>query len=58
MTDIGGENDGISGESHGRAIEVAEWANGYDPANAVDQAVLATRRAVFPEHGLDPATAP
>jgi acetoin utilization protein AcuC len=50
--------DGIGGESGGRAIEVAEWANGYDPADAVDQAVLATRRAVFPEHGLDPVTAP
>ncbi|GAA3963633.1 acetoin utilization protein AcuC [Actinomadura viridis] len=37
-------------------VEVAGWGNGYDPASPVDQAVLATRRAVFPEHGLDPLT--
>ncbi|WP_344590808.1 acetoin utilization protein AcuC [Actinomadura vinacea] len=37
-------------------VEVVTWGNGYDPANPVDQAVLATRRAVFPEHGLDPMT--
>ncbi|GAA2606915.1 acetoin utilization protein AcuC [Actinomadura fulvescens] len=35
-------------------VEVRTWGEGYDPANPVDQAVLATRRAVFPEHGLDP----
>jgi acetoin utilization protein AcuC len=27
---------------------------GYDPANRLDQAILATRRAVFPLHGLIP----
>jgi acetoin utilization protein AcuC len=37
-------------------VEVSRWGDGYDPANPVDQAVLATRRAVFPEHGLDPMT--
>lgn len=32
-----------------------DWdESGYDPADAVDQAVLATRRAVFPAHGLLP----
>ncbi|RJK96075.1 acetoin utilization protein AcuC [Vallicoccus soli] len=30
------------------------WSRGYDPADPVDQAVLATRSAVFPLHGLDP----
>lgn len=30
------------------------FADGYDPADRLDQAVLATRRAVFPAHGLDP----
>ncbi|MFC5184270.1 acetoin utilization protein AcuC [Actinomadura harenae] len=30
------------------------WSDGMDPSNPVDQAVMATRRAVFPEHGLDP----
>lgn len=29
-------------------------SEGYDPADRVDQAVLATRRAVFPAHGLLP----
>jgi acetoin utilization protein AcuC len=29
--------------------------SGYDPADRVDQAILATRTAVFPEHGLTPA---
>ncbi|MEV4437390.1 acetoin utilization protein AcuC [Streptomyces sp. NPDC049585] len=28
--------------------------SGYDPADRLDQAVLATRRAVFPSHGLLP----
>jgi acetoin utilization protein AcuC len=37
-------------------VEVSAWGSGYDPANPVDQAILATRRAVFPEHGLDPMT--
>lgn len=31
-----------------------DWGTGYDPADRADQAVLATRRAVFPLHGLDP----
>jgi acetoin utilization deacetylase AcuC-like enzyme len=39
-----------------REVPVTSWANGYDPSSPVDQAVLATRRAVFPEHGLDPMT--
>ena len=30
------------------------WLDGYDPADPVDRAVMATRTAVFPEHGLDP----
>ena len=35
----------------------AEWKDfdaGYDPADRLDQAVLATRKAVFPHHGLLP----
>ncbi len=27
---------------------------GYDPADRLDQAILATRRAVLPHHGLIP----
>ncbi|OAH09340.1 acetoin utilization protein AcuC [Streptomyces jeddahensis] len=30
------------------------WEDGYDPADRLDQAVLATRRAVFPLRGLLP----
>ncbi len=30
------------------------WEVGYDPDDVVDRAVMATRRAVFPLHGLDP----
>jgi acetoin utilization protein AcuC len=39
----------------GREPRWRDWdESGYDPADAVDQAVLATRRAVFPAHGLLP----
>ncbi len=34
--------------------EVRTWESGYDPEDPVDRAVLATRKAIFPEHGLDP----
>ena len=30
------------------------WEVGYDPADPVDQSIMATRREVFPLHGLDP----
>ncbi|MGZ4591001.1 MAG: acetoin utilization protein AcuC [Actinomycetes bacterium] len=30
----------------------SSWSDGYDPADPVDRAVLATQRAVFPAHGL------
>lgn len=30
------------------------FANGYDPADPADQAIMATRMAVFPAHGLHP----
>ncbi|MGC5627474.1 acetoin utilization protein AcuC [Georgenia sp. Z1344] len=43
--------DGPTGEPAGR------FAEGYDPEDPVDRAILATRRATFPEHGLDPLTA-
>ncbi|HEV2634486.1 MAG TPA: hypothetical protein VGX23_05035 [Actinocrinis sp.] len=38
----------------GRDPLLRSWANGYDPADRADQAVLAARREVFPYHGLDP----
>jgi acetoin utilization protein AcuC len=38
----------------GRAPVVTDWTAGYNPSDPVDRAILATRRAVFPHHGLDP----
>ena len=32
----------------------ARFESGYDPADLVDRAIMATRAAVFPEHGLMP----
>jgi acetoin utilization protein AcuC len=34
--------------------QYASFESGYDPAEPVDQAIVATRTAVFPEHGLTP----
>lgn len=42
--------DGVS--EHG-VVWYRSWETGYDPENAVDRAVQATREAVFPQHGLD-----
>jgi len=36
----------------GMAADWKDFDSGYDPANRLDQAILATRRAVFPHHGL------
>ncbi|MFI1017328.1 acetoin utilization protein AcuC [Streptomyces sp. NPDC020965] len=36
----------------GRSPEWRDWGSGYDPADRLDQAVLATRRAAFPLRGL------
>ncbi|TDE10867.1 acetoin utilization protein AcuC [Jiangella asiatica] len=33
----------------------ADWSDGYDPADWLDKAVVATRTAVFPLHGIDPS---
>jgi acetoin utilization protein AcuC len=38
----------------GASADYRAWATGSDPADPVDRAVLATRRAIFPLHGLDP----
>ena len=34
--------------------DYAAWSTGHDPQDPVDRAVMATRRAIFPIHGLDP----
>ena len=36
----------------GRTPSWEPWEDGYDPADPVDRAVLATQKAVFPAHGL------
>lgn len=41
----------------GRNVQYRPWLDGYDPADPVDRAITATRRAVFPHHGLEPMTA-
>jgi len=38
----------------GASASFATWESGYDPADPVDQAVMATRKAVFPLLGMDP----
>jgi len=40
--------------NHDHVRSVPSFDGGFDPADAVDQVILATRRAVFPYHGLDP----
>jgi len=40
--------------TEGSAGQYASFESGYDPADPVDQAIMATRTAVFPEHGLTP----
>jgi acetoin utilization protein AcuC len=38
----------------GNTAEYDDWSSGYDPGDWLDQAVVATRKAVFPWHGIDP----
>ncbi|SDG43513.1 acetoin utilization protein AcuC [Sinosporangium album] len=38
----------------GRSPEFYDFTDGYDPSDAVDRSIVATRKAVFPLHGLDP----
>ncbi|MGZ6792971.1 MAG: hypothetical protein ACXVFV_08450, partial [Mycobacteriales bacterium] len=40
--------------TEGSEPKFARFASGYDPADPIDRAILATRSAVFPEHGLMP----
>lgn len=48
---------GRPGPAHmgdGREAWFRSWEVGYDPDDPVDRAVMHTRKAVFPLHGLDP----
>ena len=38
----------------GCEISYTDFDEGFSPTSRLDQAILATRRAVFPELGLDP----
>ena len=38
-------------------VSFRRWLDGYDPADPVDRAIMATRRAAFPHLGLEPMTA-
>ncbi|MFC4589028.1 acetoin utilization protein AcuC [Sphaerisporangium corydalis] len=38
----------------GRSPEFTDFSGGYDPGDAIDRAIMATRKAIFPFHGLDP----
>jgi acetoin utilization protein AcuC len=40
--------------SDGAAAVYRPFEEGYAPQSRVDQAILATRQAVFPELGIDP----
>src|ERR1017187_9164660 len=40
--------------TEGSEPEFARFEAGYDPADPVDRAIVATRSAVFPEHGMMP----
>jgi acetoin utilization protein AcuC len=40
--------------TEGNEPDYARFEFGYDPADQIDQAIMATRAAVFPEHGLMP----
>jgi acetoin utilization protein AcuC len=39
----------------GASAAFAPFASGYDPGDVVDRAIMATRTAVFPHHGLLPS---
>jgi acetoin utilization protein AcuC len=40
--------------TEGGSTEFPSLASGYDPGDPIDQAIMATRNAVFPLHGLFP----
>lgn len=40
--------------SDGRPVNFKPFSDGFDPSSRLDQAIMATRKAVYPELGLDP----
>ena len=51
-----GDGDVPETMGDGRDVTFRTWLDGFDPENDVDRAIMATRRGVFPWHGLDPLT--
>lgn len=52
--DLVAEVTGVEGpRTFGAGVEARPWSAGFDPDDAVDRAILATRRAVFGHLGLD-----
>ena len=41
--------------TEGAAASFSPFSSGYDPGDRVDRAIMATRKAVFPQHGLLPS---
>jgi acetoin utilization protein AcuC len=41
--------------TEGAAASFSPLSSGYDPADRVDRAIMATRNAAFPRHGLLPS---
>jgi acetoin utilization protein AcuC len=50
--------DGLDGipdvMSDGVDVWWRSWEVGYDPSDPIDQSIMATRKEIFPYHGLDP----
>src|SRR5699024_12427454 len=44
----------VASMTDGADVWWRSWEIGYDPADMIDQSIMATRKAVFPMHGLDP----
>ena len=40
--------------TEGSPAEYVPFESGFDPGDPVDQAILATQRAIFPSHGMIP----
>jgi acetoin utilization protein AcuC len=40
--------------TEGAPADFTPWERGYDPDDPIDDAIMATRAAVFPHHGLFP----
>ena len=53
-----GPGEGMAGipdtMSDGVDVWWRSWEVGYDPSDPVDQTIMATRKEIFPYHGLDP----